>query len=165
MWFTKYDIDKLISKSWKWITIHTTATYPGQDHDVDSIRKMHIKRKFSDIGYHVLIKLDGTIQIGRPWNQYGAHVKGHNSKNFGIVLVGGLDEKGKAKNTYSPEQMESLKEVLDTIVGILGIEDGNIKGHRDWSPDLNGNGKVDKHEWLKECPCFDVAQFLEERKH
>jgi len=31
-----------------------------------------------------------------------------------------------------------------------------IKGHRDCSPDTNHNGKVDRWEWLKECPSFDA---------
>jgi hypothetical protein len=34
------------------------------------------------------------------------------------------------------------------------------KGHRDWSPDLDHDGKVEPHEWLKMCPCFDVATQL-----
>ena len=35
-----------------------------------------------------------------------------------------------------------------------------IAGHRDFSPDLNGNGTVEPEEWIKECPCFDVkAEF------
>jgi hypothetical protein len=32
-----------------------------------------------------------------------------------------------------------------------------IKGHRDFSKDLNGNGKIDKNEWIKACPCFEVS--------
>ena len=32
----------------------------------------------------------------------------------------------------------------------------DILGHRDTSPDKNGNGIVEKCEWMKECPCFDV---------
>ena len=31
-----------------------------------------------------------------------------------------------------------------------------IKGHRDLSPDKNKNEKIEKNEWLKECPCFDA---------
>jgi N-acetylmuramoyl-L-alanine amidase len=33
-----------------------------------------------------------------------------------------------------------------------------ILGHRDTSPDLNGNGIVEPCEWLKECPSFDAAK-------
>lgn len=32
-----------------------------------------------------------------------------------------------------------------------------VVGHRDLSPDVNGNGVVEPEEWVKVCPCFDVA--------
>ena len=35
----------------------------------------------------------------------------------------------------------------------------NIKeviGHRDASTDKNGDGKITRNEWIKDCPCFDV---------
>ena len=35
-----------------------------------------------------------------------------------------------------------------------------ILGHRDFSPDRNGNGHVEPFEWLKECPGFDVEAWL-----
>ncbi|MDE6988200.1 MAG: N-acetylmuramoyl-L-alanine amidase, partial [Bacteroides acidifaciens] len=33
-----------------------------------------------------------------------------------------------------------------------------VCGHRDLSPDLNGNGEIEPEEWIKQCPCFDVAK-------
>ena len=47
---------------------------------------------WSDIGYHYLIKLDGTVQEGRPINKIGAHVGGHNRDSIGIAYVGGMDK-------------------------------------------------------------------------
>ncbi|MEG1573307.1 MAG: N-acetylmuramoyl-L-alanine amidase, partial [Bacteroidales bacterium] len=32
----------------------------------------------------------------------------------------------------------------------------HIQGHRDFSPDLNENGKIEPNEFVKECPCFDA---------
>ncbi|MBP3944384.1 hypothetical protein J5U18_12620 [Sphingobacteriaceae bacterium WQ 2009] len=32
-----------------------------------------------------------------------------------------------------------------------------IRGHRDFSPDTNKNGKVYKWEWTKDCPSFDAT--------
>ena len=40
-----------------------------------------------------------------------------------------------------------------------GIEDYpgcRVCGHRDLSPDLNGNGEIEPEEWIKACPCFEV---------
>ena len=38
----------------------------------------------------------------------------------------------------------------------------SIKGHRDYSPDLNGDGIIQRNEWIKECPCFEVSDKLKE---
>jgi N-acetyl-anhydromuramyl-L-alanine amidase AmpD len=35
-----------------------------------------------------------------------------------------------------------------------------VLGHRDLSPDKDGDGVVEKHEWVKACPCFDVKTQL-----
>jgi N-acetylmuramoyl-L-alanine amidase len=37
-----------------------------------------------------------------------------------------------------------------------------IVGHRDLSPDKDGDGMVERWEWMKECPSFDVGQWVEE---
>ena len=39
--------------------------------------------------------------------------------------------------------------------------DARVVGHRDLSPDQNANGIVESFEWLKTCPGFDVAAWLE----
>ena len=33
-----------------------------------------------------------------------------------------------------------------------------IRGHRDFSPDLNGNGTIEPNEWIKDCPSFDARE-------
>ena len=134
--------------------IHCSATKEGVDLDVEDIRKMHKKRGWSDIGYHFLIKLDGTIEKGRPISIMGAHVRGHNKDSVGIVYIGGLDEKGKAKDTRTTAQQSSLLSLLNSIAMIFPIKE--IKGHRDYSKDLDGDGVVESHEWMKQCPCFDA---------
>ena len=35
-----------------------------------------------------------------------------------------------------------------------------ICGHRDLSPDINGDGTIEPNEWLKTCPGFTVADWL-----
>ena len=37
-----------------------------------------------------------------------------------------------------------------------------VCGHRDLSPDLNGNGEIEPEEWIKQCPCFEVAKEFNE---
>ena len=149
-----------LMKQIDYITVHCSATKPNFHGDVDAIRDMHLKRGFSDIGYHIVITQDGTIQPGRPLKYQGAQVKGHNANNVGICLIGGLDENGKAANTFSQDQLDSLQFVITDLVGKHGVLQKDIKGHRDWFQDLNGDGILDKRDWLKECPCFDVQQWL-----
>ena len=51
---------------------------------------------------------------------------------------------------------------LDALVAKLRARypTAQILGHRDLSPDLDGDGIIEKHEWLKTCPGFDVAAWL-----
>ena len=64
------------------------------------------------------------------------------------------------KDTRTDAQKKSLLTLIrtykDRYPGII------IRGHRDWSPDLDGDGKVEPSEWKKACPSFDVAAWLKE---
>lgn len=139
------------------IVIHCSATAEGKDFDASDIERWHKERRFNRIGYHFVIKLDGTIQTGRELTMAGAHVSGHNAHTIGICYIGGLDAKGKAKDTRTEQQKESLLWLLRAIrKHIRGGADFTIKGHRDYSPDQNNDGIIQTHERIKECPCFDV---------
>ena len=136
------------------LVVHCSATKESQNYTSKDIKTWHLKRGFNDIGYHFVILLDGTIEIGRPLNKIGAHVSGHNTGTIGICYIGGIDKNNKPKDTRTKEQKESLYKIINLLCKYFNIKD--IKGHRDYSKDLNGNGKIDKFEFIKECPCFDV---------
>jgi len=141
------------------IVIHCAATREGQVITAADIDRMHRQRGFAKIGYHRFIRLDGTVEQGRSDEVPGAHVAGHNFDTLGICYAGGLDKNGKPKDTRTQAQKAALKaEVLRYRRLYPGIQ--WVKGHRDLSPDKNRNGKVDKHEWLKDCPCFDVGEWM-----
>ena len=136
------------------IVVHCSATKENVDYDRNDIKKWHLNRGFKDIGYHFIIKLDGTIEIGRPLNQIGAHVTNNNTGTIGVCYIGGLDSKCNSKDTRTDEQKESLLNLINLLKNNINIKE--IKGHRDCSKDLNGNGKIDKFEYIKDCPCFEV---------
>ena len=139
------------------IVIHCTATKEGSDFDVDTIRSWHVNRRgFRDIGYHFLIRLDGTIEKGRPIDQPGAHAKGYNKHSIGVVYVGGLNKDGKPKDTRTVAQYHALRRCVETLKVIYGEMD--VVGHRDLSVDLNGDGMIGKDEWMKSCPCFSMSE-------
>ena len=140
------------------LVIHCSATRERHVVTAADIDRMHRQRGFAKIGYHRFVRLDGTIERGRADDVARAHVQNHNLYSIGICYAGGLDQNGKSKDTRTQAQKASLRQlVIEYERKYPGIK---IVGHRDLSPDKNKNGKVDKHEWMKECPCFDVEEWL-----
>jgi hypothetical protein len=93
--------------------VHCTASPNGVPWDIQKIREDHIKhRGFHDVGYHVVIQPSGDIQWGRPLEEEGAHVKGHNKDNIGIALIG-LDK-------FSLIQLQCLRNLYYSIPSLVG---------------------------------------------
>lgn len=125
------------------LIIHCSATQEGQDFSAADIRRWHVDdNHWSDIGYHFVIRLDGTIELGRPIQQAGAHTSGHNQNSIGICYVGGLDHNLRAKDTRTPEQKRSLLYLL--IVLLRMYPHATIHSHHDFA--------------AKDCPCFDAGR-------
>lgn len=136
--------------------IHCTATEEGINYVVADIRRWHLARGFSDIGYHFLIHLDGTIERGRPIEMPGAHAKGYNTKSIGICYVGGLNHDSEPADTRTVAQIHVLRAMVSVVRAMYpGIK---VVGHRDLSVDLNGDGAISKNEWMKACPCFNMSE-------
>mgnify|MGYP002626571150 FL=1 len=137
------------------IVVHCTASKTDRDYTAEDIRRMHVRgRGWADIGYHYVIRLDGTIESGRDVDIIGAHVSGHNAHSIGIVYVGGLGADGKGKDTRTENQKNTMLNLLLMLRELY--PKARISGHRHFSPDRNGNGTVEPSEWIKECPCFDA---------
>lgn len=141
------------------VVVHCSATPAGMFIDAAWIDQEHRKRGWSMIGYHEVVLLDGERQAGREWTRRGAHVAGENVNTLGFCMVGGLDDAGRPADTYFQEQWWTLYSLLHEASRRLpGLK--RICGHRDFSPDLNHNGLIEPAEWIKACPCFDVARRL-----
>ena len=149
-------------KHTKFIVVHCSATPVTSDIGVDEIRDWHQAKGWDDVGYHSVIRRNGQIEYGRHFDAPGAHVKGKNYQSVGVCLVGGVDADGKAEANFTPDQFISLKAQL--IVLKRSYPSAMILGHRDLSPDLDGDGIIERHEWLKECPCFDVPLWVKSWK-
>ena len=123
------------------VIVHCAATPEGRDVKTEEIKRWHTEeRGWSDIGYHWVVELDGSINEGRSEDINGAHCRGHNSDSIGICYVGGSDSEGNPKDTRTEEQRDALvtliKEILDRH------PDAEVFGHRDFS--------------TKACPSFDA---------
>lgn len=152
------------------IVIHCSATANGvpltADHStpVEIIDRWHRVRGFertydarvrfnpnlTSIGYHFVVYVGGELAPGRALDEVGAHVAGHNARSIGICMVG--------MDTYSLPQWATLRAVVDGLC--KAFPGARIVGHRDLSPDLNGDGVVEPNEWTKTCPGFDVSAWL-----
>lgn len=142
----------------RYIVIHCSATKPSADIGADEIDKWHTQRGWRGIGYAAVIRRSGRIEFGRHFDEIGAHVRGHNEHSVGVCMIGGTDEHGRAQNNFTPEQFAGLRMILGVLSS--AYPGAQILGHRDLSPDLDGDGTVERHEWLKECPCFDVRAWI-----
>ena len=121
--------------------IHCSAVRPNQTSSAKQIDQWHRAKGWRMIGYHYVIRRDGTVETGRPLWMVGAHCKGHNTNSIGICYEGGLDARGRPCDTRTPEQ----KVAMDSLVNVLHIKypDARVVGHNQFSN--------------KPCPCFDVA--------
>ena len=121
------------------IIVHCAATPEGREHNAEDICRWHKERGFRKIGYHYVIKIDGTVEFGRK-NESGAHTKNHNHNSIGICYIGGCDKNMKAKDTRTEAQKNSLLILLYQLLELY--PDAIIYGHRDFAN--------------KDCPSFDA---------
>lgn len=136
--------------------VHVTATPPGFGLTMGKLAAMHKARGFSTVGYNGVIFVDGRFEISpRGLDGIGAHVAGFNSISLGISMEGGVDKNNQpAFQTINLNQLQKLVYVMREMT----VKYPRIKwcGHRDLSPDTNGDGIIEPYEWMKACPTFDV---------
>lgn len=127
------------------VILHCSATREGDDIDAATIRAWHTSppRNWSDIGYHFVVRLDGSVETGRPITRPGAHARGHNKDSIGICYVGGLDAGGHPKNTMTREQRSSINRICRALCMVLN-QPLTLHGHREFSK--------------KACPSFEVRE-------
>lgn len=143
-------------KAVEYLVVHCSDTPSTLDIGVTEITRWHRQRGWLDVGYHFVIRRNGVVEKGRSTDVPAAHARGYNHISLGICMVGGTDDKKSVEANFTPEQYESLRELLDELRG--RHPDAEILGHRDL-PRVR-----------KLCPCFDVSDWFnrdlkEEPKH
>lgn len=137
------------------IVVHCTASRCNHRLAPDELEAEHRRRFSGGCGYHFYITREGIIFPMRRLDRVGAHVRGFNAHSIGIAYEGGLTPDGIAADTRTAEQRESLRFLIRQLLVVY--PKSTVCGHRDLSPDLNGNGIIEPREWIKQCPCFDAA--------
>ena len=138
--------------------VHCSATREDCTLSPEALDVMHRRRGFNGTGYHYYIRKDGTLYLTRSLERIGAHAKGFNAHSIGICYEGGLDCNGHPADTRTPEQKSALRLLVHQL--LKRFRNSYVCGHRDLSPDLNGNGVIEPEEWVKVCPCFEVGKEL-----
>jgi len=138
------------------IVIHCSATCENRPFTERDLEAAHRLRGMDGIGYHFYIRRNGDIKSTRPLEKAGAHARGYNAHSIGICYEGGLDAHGLAKDTRTTWQRHSLRVLVRVLLS--DYPGARVVGHRDLSPDLNGDGEIEPMEWTKQCPCFDVKK-------
>jgi N-acetyl-anhydromuramyl-L-alanine amidase AmpD len=111
-----------MSRAIRKIIVHCTASPDSLDIGAAEIRDWHVNGNgWSDIGYHWVVRRDGTIESGRPEERSGAHVKGHNSDSIGIVWVG--------TNKCEDKQLDALITKVKELCYRYNIDSKEVYGH------------------------------------
>jgi N-acetylmuramoyl-L-alanine amidase len=139
------------------IVVHWTETYSNSNIGSEEINKTHLALGLSGIGYHYVIRRDGSVQRGRPVNNQGQHadINGHNERSIGVVFVGGINAptgtpnplEYKSVNSLTRSQFTSFQEICKSFY--RSFPGGQIIGHNDLDP-------------LEDDPGFDVRDFCED---
>jgi len=125
------------------VIIHCTASKPSSAVTTLDVKAWHVKRGFSDIGYHYIIDLDGRLYHCRPEIEMGAHCKGHNANSIGVAYIGGLDDySGKPSDTRTKQQRMKFSSLLLDICSRHNIY--AIHGHNIYADVA--------------CPCFNASK-------
>ena len=142
------------------IVVHCSATRADRDFTENDLEVCHRHRGFNGAGYHFYIRKNGDIKNPRPLEKPGAHALGYNAHSIGICYEGGLDVRYRPADTRTEWQKHSLRVLIRTL--LMDYPGCRVCGHRDLSPDRNGDGRISPEEWVKECPCFEVTSKLYE---
>lgn len=129
------------------ILLHCSATPSSMDIGVKEITQWHTLpepkgRGWSHIGYHYVIRRNGTVELGCPIEQAGIHCSGHNARSIGICMVGG---------GLNGEDKYFTEAQFDSLAGLIR----KLRKRWPMAPIYGHNEFADKA-----CPVYDVKKFL-----
>lgn len=147
----------------EWIVWHCSASRWGRLKEID---KWHRERGWDGVGYHAVILngnierrrhsslFDGNIELGRSFDEVGAHVKGLNSKSIGICLVG---EKGR----FTHHQIESAVKLTKHLQSLFKIPTSKVIGHYEIAI---ANPKLKTSKTCPDIPMKNVRDWLDKNE-
>lgn len=119
------------------VVLHTVAV--KGDASAASIRRYHVQTLgWLDIGYHFVIRKNGTVEPGRPTSMTGAHTEGAND-TLGVVVCGDGDSE-----PWTLAQRDAVFGLLDSLCRAHGWSEQAVCGHREAPARLAGAKPVHK---------------------
>lgn len=137
-----------------YIAVHCTASH--QSMTIEGLKQEFKRKGWVNPGYHYVVSPDGKITQLLDEDKVSNGVKGFNSVSINVAYIGGIDTNGKATDNRTDAQKASLRSLLKMLH--KKYPTAVIQGHRDFSPDLNKDGKITPNEWMKACPCFNAKE-------
>lgn len=138
----------------KYIAVHCTAS--SQHVTIKELQQEFRRKGWKNPGYHYVVAADGAITQLLDEEKVSNGVKGFNSVSINVAYIGGIDITGKPIDNRTDEQKASLRSLLKLLH--KKYPTAVIQGHRDFSPDLNHDGRITSNEYIKACPCFDAKK-------
>jgi N-acetylmuramoyl-L-alanine amidase len=135
------------------IVMHCTATPGTADIGAAEVNRWHLQRGWSGIGYHFVIRRNGTVEAGRPIERKGAHVAGFNAKSVGISLAGGVASDGATPvDNFTQDQLVAARDLVLDLMATYRIPRDNVMGHKEVIANIT-------HGSPKACPVFSMDGF------
>lgn len=138
----------------KYIAVHCTASHQSQT--IEGLKQEFKRKGWVNPGYHYVVSPDGKITQLLDEDKVSNGVKGFNSVSINVAYIGGIDTNGNPTDNRTDAQKASLRSLLKMLH--KKYPTAIIQGHRDFSPDLNKDGKITQNEWMKSCPCFNAKE-------
>ena len=109
------------------IVIHHTGNPTDDDLSAEQLHRSHQNLGWAGVGYHFIVRKDGSIELGRPVECVGAHAEGFNYCSIGIHVCGNFD---MAEPTEA--QINALPMLLADICDAYGLiaSDSVVMGGR-----------------------------------
>lgn len=135
------------------IVMHCTATPATADIGVAEVDRWHRERGWSGVGYHFIIRRNGTVERGRPIERKGAHVGGFNAKSIGVSLAGGVASNGQTpQDNFTDAQMVAARDLVLDLMANHHVPVENVMGHKEVIQQIT-------HGSPKACPVFSMDRF------
>jgi len=137
------------------VVVHWSETPTNKNIGSEEINETHLANDLKGIGYHYVIRRDGSLQRGRPANIVGEHAvaNGHDERSLAIVFVGGINVPSETRNIEDFTSVQSLtRSQFNTFDHFCRsfynvFEGGQVVGHSD----IDG---------LANDPGFDVRAYV-----